>query len=144
MMAHNLCYSTLVMDTHKYGNIPGIEYEQFGDHRFAQNVPSVLPAILNDLKAFRKQAKKDMANATSSAMKEVYNGKQLAYKISMNSMYGFTGASKGILPCMAIASTTTRKGRSMIEETKNYVEANFPGAKVRYGGTRYHNHYRST
>ena len=29
----------------------------------------------------------------------------------------------------AIASTTTRKGRSMIEETKNYVEANFPGAK---------------
>lgn len=140
MMAHNLCYSTLVMDTHKYGNIPGIEYEQFGEHRFAQNVPSVLPAILNDLKAFRKQAKKDMANATSPAMKEVYNGKQLAYKISMNSMYGFTGASKGILPCMAIASTTTRKGRSMIEETKNYVEANFPGAKVRYGGTshRYH------
>ena len=135
MMAHNLCYSTLVMDTHKYGNIPGIEYEQFGEHRFAQNVPSVLPAILNDLKAFRKQAKKDMANATSSAMKEVYNGKQLAYKISMNSMYGFTGASKGILPCMAIASTTTRKGRSMIEETKNYVEANFPGAKVRYGDT---------
>ena len=135
MMAHNLCYSTLVMDTHKYGNIPGIEYEQFGDHRFAQNVPSVLPAILNDLKAFRKQAKKDMANATSPAMKEVYNGKQLAYKISMNSMYGFTGASKGILPCMAIASTTTRKGRSMIEETKNYVEANFPGAKVRYGDT---------
>ena len=48
-MAHNLCYSTLVMDTHKYSNIPGIEYEQFGDHRFAQNVPSVLPAILNDL-----------------------------------------------------------------------------------------------
>ena len=35
MMAHNLCYSTL-MDTHKYGNIPGIEYEQFGDHRFAE------------------------------------------------------------------------------------------------------------
>ena len=62
----------------------------------------------------------------------------------MNSMYGFTGASKGILPCMAIASTTTRKGRSMIEETKNYVEVNFPGAKVRYGGTRYHYHYRST
>lgn len=133
MMAHNLCYSTLVMDP-KYANVPGVEYEQFGEHRFAQNVPSVLPEILNDLKSFRKQAKKDMANATSPSMKEVYNGKQLAYKISMNSMYGFTGASKGILPLMEIASTTTRKGRSMIEETKNYVEANFPGAKVRYGG----------
>ena len=134
MMAHNLCYSTLVMD-HTFANIPGVEYETFGQHKFAQNVPSVLPEILNDLKAFRKQAKKDMANATSPAMKEVYNGKQLAYKISMNSMYGFTGASKGILPLMEIASTTTRKGRAMIEETKNYVEANFPGAKVRYGDT---------
>ena len=141
MMAHNLCYSTLVMD-HKYANIAGVEYETFGEHKFAQGVPSVLPEILNDLKAFRKQAKKDMANATSPAMKEVYNGKQLAYKISMNSMYGFTGAAKGILPLMEIASTTTRKGRSMIEDTKNYVEANFPGAKVRYGGTRYC--YRST
>lgn len=134
MMAHNLCYSTLVMD-HTFANIPGVEYETFGQHKFAQNVPSVLPEILNDLKAFRKQAKKDMANATSPAMKEVYNGKQLAYKISMNSMYGFTGASKGILPLMEIASTTTRKGRAMIEDTKNYVEANFPGAKVRYGDT---------
>jgi DNA polymerase delta subunit 1 len=134
MMAHNLCYSTLVMD-HKYANIAGVEYETFGEHKFAQGVPSVLPEILNDLKAFRKQAKRDMANATSPAMKEVYNGKQLAYKISMNSMYGFTGAAKGILPLMEIASTTTRKGRSMIEDTKNYVEANFPGAKVRYGDT---------
>jgi DNA polymerase delta subunit 1 len=68
-------------------------------------------------------------------MKEVYNGKQLAYKISMNSVYGFTGAGKGILPCVPIASTTTCRGREMIEETKTYVEKNFPGAKVRYGDT---------
>jgi hypothetical protein len=66
-------------------------------------------------------------------MEAVYNGQQLAYKISMNSIYGFTGASKGMLPCVAIASTVTMRGRQMIEETKNYVEANFPGAKVRYG-----------
>jgi len=32
-----------------------------------------------------------------------------------------------------IASTVTTKGRSMIDETKEYVEKNFPGAKVRYG-----------
>ena len=75
-----------------------------------------------------------MAAATGS-MKEVYNGKQLAYKVSMNSVYGFTGAGKGILPCVPIASTTTCRGRGMIEETKTYVEENFPGAKVRYGDT---------
>ncbi|QIG59463.1 polymerase [Dishui Lake phycodnavirus 2] len=140
MMAHNLCYSTLVMDEKKYGNVPGVEYETFTlgsgkSYKFAQNVPSLLPTILAELKQFRKQAKKDMAAATTQAMKEVYNGKQLAYKISMNSCYGFTGAAKGMLPCVAIASSVTFKGRSMIEETKNYVEANFPGAKVRYGDT---------
>jgi len=138
MMAHNLCYSSYVMDEKKYGAVPGITYETFKiadrTYKFAQDVPSLLPAILLELKQFRKQAKKDMAAATGF-MKEVYNGKQLAYKISMNSVYGFTGAGKGILPCVPIASTTTSKGRAMIEETKNYVEKHFPGSKVRYGDT---------
>lgn len=139
MCAHNLCYSTLVMDP-KYDNLPGVEYEQFGPHRFAQTsggkpVVSLLPTILTDLKAFRKKAKKLMAAAEGTPMEAVYNGQQLAYKISMNSIYGFCGASKGILPLVAIASTVTMRGRQMIEETKNYVEANFPGARVRYGDT---------
>ena len=129
MMAHNLCYSTYVMDERRYGKIPGITYETFNignkTYKFAQDVPSLLPAILMELKQFRKKAKRDMAAATGY-MKEVYNGKQLAYKVSMNSVYGFTGAGKGILPCVPIASTTTCRGRGMIEETKTYVEANFP------------------
>jgi DNA polymerase delta subunit 1 len=148
MMAHNLCYSSLVMDP-KYENVPGVEYETFeipvpskveGQPptkrvcKFAQGVPTLLPSILLELKQFRKQAKKDMA-ASKGALKAMYNGKQLAYKISMNSVYGFTGASKGMLPCVNIASTVTTKGRSMIDETKEYVEKNFPGAKVRYGDT---------
>jgi len=148
MMAHNLCYSSLVMDP-KYENVPGVEYETFeipvpskveGQPptkrmcKFAQGVPTLLPSILLELKQFRKQAKKDMA-ASKGALKAMYNGKQLAYKVSMNSVYGFTGASKGMLPCVNIASTVTTKGRSMIDETKEYVEKNFPGAKVRYGDT---------
>ena len=138
MVAHNLCYSSYVMNEKDYGNIPGVTYETFQikdkTYKFAQDVPSLLPSILLELKQFRKKAKKDMASATGY-MKEVYNGKQLAYKISMNSVYGFTGAGKGILPCVPIASTTTFRGRAMIEETKAYVEANFQGAKVRYGDT---------
>ena len=133
MCAENLCYSTLVMNP-KYDNLPGVTYETFGPHRFAQApAPSLLPVILMDLKAFRKKAKKDMAATEGTPMEAIYNGKQLAYKISMNSIYGFTGASKGMLPLVAIASTVTMRGRQMIEETKNYVEAHFPGAKVRYG-----------
>lgn len=134
MCAHNLCYSTLVMDP-KYDNLPGIEYEQYGSHRFAQNVDSLLPVILMDLKAYRKKAKTLMDQHEGTHMGAIYNGQQLAYKISMNSIYGFTGASKGMLPCVAIASTVTMRGRQMIEATKNHVEASFPGAKVRYGDT---------
>lgn len=134
MRAHNLCYSSLVIDP-RFGNVPGVTYEQYGPYRFAQGVPSLLPAILNELAAFRKKAKKLMAQAEGTPMEAVYNGQQLAYKISMNSIYGFTGATKGMLPCVAIASTVTMRGRQMIEETKNYVEEHFPGAKVRYGDT---------
>ena len=132
MRAHNLCFSTLVLDR-QYMNLPGVTYETFGPHTFAQDVPSLLPVILNELAAFRKKAKKDMAAAEGTPMEAIYNGKQLAYKISMNSIYGFTGASKGMLPCVAIASSVTFRGRQMIEETKTYVETHFPGAKVRYG-----------
>ena len=139
MCAHNLCFSTLVMDP-KYDNLEGVEYETYGPHKFAQTsggkpVVSLLPTILTDLKAFRKKAKKLMAQHEGTPMEAIYNGQQLAYKISMNSIYGFTGASKGMLPLVAIASTVTMRGRQMIEETKNYVEAHFPGAKVRYGDT---------
>ena len=132
MCAHNLCYSTLVMDE-AFDNLPGVTYEQFGQFKFAQGVPSLLPEILMDLKKFRKKAKKDMAAAEGTPLEAIYNGRQLAYKISMNSIYGFTGAQRGMLPMEAIASTVTMRGRQMIDETKTYVEANFPGAKVRYG-----------
>ena len=137
MMAHNLCYSSLVMNP-KYDNLPGVTYEEFQGHRFAQGTVSLLPSILDELKVFRKQAKKDMAIAKAAGdvtMEKIYDGKQLAFKVSMNSVYGFTGAGKGMLPCLPIASTVTTQGRYMIETTKNFVEATFPGAIVRYGDT---------
>ena len=143
MVAHNMCYSSLVMEP-RYDNIPGVTYEDFtikngegGEtvHRFAQDVPSLLPVILTELKQFRKKAKKLMAEHRGTHMEEVYNGQQLAYKISMNSIYGFTGARKGILPCVPIAASTTCQGRNMISMTKKCVEENFPGAVVRYGDT---------
>jgi DNA polymerase delta subunit 1 len=141
MRAHNLCYSTLVMDP-RYDNLPGVEYESFEipvpdkglvTYKFAQNVPALLPAILKELSDYRSQAKNDMKAFPEHF--DVFNGKQLAYKISSNSVYGFTGAMKGILPCVPIASTVTTRGRQMIEETKTHVESHFPGAHVRYGDT---------
>ena len=137
MCAHNLCYSTYVMSD-EYRNLPNVEYQTFGEHTFAVKMDgkpteSLLPIILESLKKHRKDAKAKMI--TEPEMYSIYNGKQLAYKISMNSVYGFTGAMNGILPLVAIAASVTMRGRQMIEISKDYVEKNFPGAKVRYGDT---------
>lgn len=129
MMAHNLCYSTII-----FGD-PIDGAEKVGDSWYMQGVPALLPEVLRELKQFRKQAKKDMALHKGTPLEDVFNAKQLAYKISMNSVYGFTGASNGFLPLVEIASSVTAKGREMIQMTKELVEREFPGSHVRYGDT---------
>lgn len=42
-------------------------------------------------------------------------------QISANSVYGFTGATIGKLPCLPISSSTTAYGRQMIEKTKQVI-----------------------
>jgi DNA polymerase delta subunit 1 len=62
--------------------------------------------------------------------------------MSANSVYGFTGAQVGKLPCLEISQSVTSFGRTMIESTKQYVEDKFTvkngypfDAKVIYGDT---------
>ena len=69
----------------------------------------------------RKQAKKDLKAATDPFERGVLDGRQLALKISANSVYGFTGAQVGQLPCLPISSSVTAFGREMIEMTKATV-----------------------
>ena len=58
----------------------------------------------------------------------------MCLQISMNSLFGFTGASKAMLPCRPIAESVTSIGRKMIEATRDLVEREFPGSVVVYGG----------
>ena len=98
----------------------------------------LLPTILEDLIAARKRAKADLKKETDPFKRAVLDGRQLALKvqsdvsmtwqycvtilyafqISANSVYGFTGATIGKLPCLAISSSVTAYGRQMIEQTK--------------------------
>ena len=66
----------------------------------------------------------------------------MALKISANSVYGFTGAQVGKLPCLEISQSVTAFGRKMIEFTKNEVEQRYTidngyqfNAEVIYGDT---------
>lgn len=115
MMAHNLCYSTLVrrqdvqrLDESKYAKSPtGDVFVKSETHK------GILPQILEELLAARKNAKKLMKQARALGQDligclpltralvwqekdpfkyAVYDGRQLALKVSANSVYGFTGA----------------------------------------------------
>lgn len=137
--AHNLDYATIVLDP-AYAAVPGVEYYEvttgLGTFRFAQGVPAVLPQLLESLAAHRKAAKRDMAEAKARGddwAASVANGRQLAMKVTMNSVYGFAGATKGFLPCVPIAASVTATGRLMIQKTKALAESLVPGSRVVYG-----------
>ena len=140
-MAHDLCYSTLVMNS-LYMGIPNVEYEThaISDTKnavFVKRMPSILGMLIAEILSARKQAKKDMAAAPTDELIQLFNGKQMALKVSANSIYGFTGAvARGMYPCVEIAESVTCCGRAMIEKTKNLVEDFMPGSKVVYGVLR--------
>lgn len=109
-------------------------------HYFVQSVDGedcvgILPKILRNLLTERKKVKRLMASEKDPFKKAVLNGKQLALKVSCNSVYGFCGAAIGMMPCLEIASSVTTLGRGMIEKTKNLVEGRYKNADVVYGDT---------
>lgn len=144
MIAWNMCPTTWV-NKEKFMNLEGVEYKTFeteeGNHVFVQSVPGVIPGILDRLWKERKIVKKQMDIEKDPRMKAILNGKQLAIKVSMNSIYGFFGVSEGALPCRAIAASVTFTGRQMIKHSKECAESwydgteksNFVKARVIYG-----------
>ncbi|WWD22492.1 DNA polymerase delta catalytic subunit [Kwoniella shandongensis] len=113
MMAHNLCYTTL-LDKVTIERLKLVEEE---DYVHTPNNAGLEGMFLS---------------ATSAN----------PFQVSANSVYGFTGATVGKLPCLAISSSVTAYGRQMIEFTKGEVEAEYStkngydhDAKVIYGDT---------
>jgi DNA polymerase delta subunit 1 len=66
----------------------------------------LLPEILENLLAARKKAKADLKEEKDPFRQKVLDGRQLALKISANSVYGFTGAQVGKLPCLEISGVS--------------------------------------
>jgi DNA polymerase delta subunit 1 len=144
MMAHNLCYTTLIhpskasqFNEDQYIKTPSGSYFVKASLR-----KGLLPEILEDLLAARKKAKEDLKEETDPLRKKVLDGRQLALKMSANSVYGFTGAQVGKLPCLDISQSVTAFGRVMIDMTKNCVEELYTAAngypkdaQVIYGDT---------
>ncbi|XP_066027112.1 DNA polymerase delta catalytic subunit [Pocillopora verrucosa] len=144
MMAHNLCYTSLL----HHSDLASLKPDEFiktpsGDYFVKASLrKGLLPEILEHLLSARKKAKEDLKKETDPFRKKVLDGRQLALKLSANSVYGFTGAQVGKLPCLPISQSVTAFGRMMIERTKELVEEKYTvdngyktNAQVIYGDT---------
>lgn len=57
------------------------------------------------------RAKAELAKETDPLRRQVLDGRQLALKVSANSVYGFTGAQVGKLPCLEISQVSAQAPR---------------------------------
>jgi DNA polymerase elongation subunit (family B) len=105
----------------------------------------ILPTILHNLLDARKKTnrqievlKKQLDNSEDKSDIEreitVLDKRQLALKVSANSMYGGMGVKRGYLPFMPGAMCTTAKGRQSIDKTAKYISSNYKGDII-YGDT---------
>jgi len=114
-------------------------------YRFLKEPKGIVPTLLEDLLSARKHTrnqqkaiKKEMETATSEKKVELqllYNvleKRQLAYKVSANSVYGAYGTRKGYLPFLPGAQCTTALGRMNILRAGKYIKEHYK-AKLVYG-----------
>ena len=156
MISENISHDSFVEIGGKYDNLPGYEYvnidydifrwetlpgtkkkikKKVGVQvcRYAQlpdNKKSILPSILMSLLSARKNAKNKMDEETDPFKAKIWNGLQLAYKITANSLYGQCGAATSPINKTEIAASTTAIGRKMIMFSKNHVEKEYKNTIV--------------
>ena len=137
--------------SYKYDNIEGydyvdIEYDTFEYRRknpkaaaekvltgkqivrFVQPIKgelAVMPSVLKELLGARKKTKKLMKACKEPFMKNVLDKRQLADKLTANSLYGQSGAKTSSFYEVDIAASTTAIGRKNLIYAKAIVERNF-------------------
>ena len=138
MIAENISHEMFVDDP-EYDNLPDWTYNtiKFDEKssegtkevvcKFAKKIGEfgVIPEILNDLLTERKAVRKMAESETDIFMKAVYEGRQLALKLTANSLYGQIGAGTSPVCYVRLAASTTAVGRGQIMIAKNFVEKDF-------------------
>lgn len=115
-------------------------------YRFLKAPMGVIPTILHELiskrKATKKEGESEELRAKTTENEEIKKGilmyamvcdmKQLALKVSANSIYGGMGVRKGKLPFMIGAMCVAAGGRDAILKAKRLIMEKYPGKDV-YG-----------
>lgn len=119
MMAHNLCYSTVLKE--------GSSAKDFttapSGGRFVspQVSPGIMPNVLRELLEERTATKRRMKKAEDNE-RRFLDAKQYAMKILLNSFYGYSGYARARLYNLALANAVTSFGRENIMQTKKIID----------------------
>ena len=133
----NMSHETEILPNSVYDNIEGITYfnADFRENngtityiRFAKKDDKlgVIPSILNNLMQERKAVKKLMKSEKNPFKYKILDAKQLAVKVTANSLYGQLGASTSPVANRNIAACTTATGRELLLFAKKYDEEILP------------------
>jgi DNA polymerase elongation subunit (family B) len=135
---------------YKYYNLPGYEYVEieFDTFKYLKNplkpaakaqktkvgkrivcwaqLPggekSVMPSILMELLKAREDTKKKAKKAADPFMANILDKRQLAYKVTANSLYGQCGARTSTFYEKDVAASTTASGRMSITYARRIIE----------------------
>jgi DNA polymerase alpha subunit A len=124
----NICFTTveradLSEEDDKVPEVPDTEQDQ-----------GILPRLIATLVSRRREVKKLMKNPKSTPDQvATWDIKQLALKLTANSMYGCLGYTKSRFYARPLAMLTTQKGREILQRTKDMAEAKM--LRVIYGDT---------
>jgi DNA polymerase elongation subunit (family B) len=143
MIAYNICYSTLVKEPSSISDslCHVIEWtdEATQNHykfRFVKSPVGILPRLLVNLLAARKNTRAIMKTLDKHDERQsILEKRQLAYKVSSNSVYGSLGVTTGkYLPFLPGAMCTTAMGRQNIKLAQSHIQTVYDGTLV-YGDT---------
>lgn len=99
-------------------------------HRWTpvNDTQGVFLRLLEKLRAFRLAAKDAMKNEADPRRKDYYSALQSAFKILINSFYGYLGFEQGFLNDFDMAERVTAEGRRILETMLDFLLKN--GANV--------------
>lgn len=131
MIRHNVDTSALVT-REEYANLPNWDYKRTvlgadgKETLLAQNILGLMPLAAKELLAARGLAKKEMQVAKklgNHSLAAVLDGKQMALKVTCNSLYGSYGVNWeiGNYVDRSLARTVTAVGRGLIERTRDII-----------------------
>ena len=127
IISHNLSYDTILLDDSldvAYEEAPKFTEEATRGPRFVDKtvLKGILPSILETLLNARLEAKRAMKAAEDGSLeKTLLDAKQYAFKILLNSYYGYCGYRNSRLFLLDIAASVTSYGRQNIEKTRQLV-----------------------